>query len=128
MSGQVVPQAIVILPSGEGMHLLLCYDNEGVYVDTDGKMFKNVILQWGELPHAISYISSGHILGWGNKAIEIRCAETGNLDGVFMHKEDQKLKYLCEHNCKVFFTSVRGGSSYCQIYYMTLANSSSQNW
>ena len=97
---------IVILPSGNGMHLLLCYDSkqmvlllsvstcvsrllflsrfvdnliiyhsatvvlfcppvhiaycvwcavdEGVYVDTSGRMFKNVILQWGELPHAIS--------------------------------------------------------------------------
>jgi len=30
-----------------------CAD-EGVYVDTGGRMFKNVILQWGELPHAIS--------------------------------------------------------------------------
>lgn len=26
------------------------------------------------------------IMGWGNKAIEIRNVESGHLDGVFMHK------------------------------------------
>lgn len=41
-------------------------------------------------------------MGWGNKAIEIRSAETGHLDGVFMHKKAQKLKFLCERNDKVF--------------------------
>ena len=40
-------------------------------------------------------------MGWGHKAIEIRCAETGHLDGVFMHKKAQKLKFLCERNDKV---------------------------
>lgn len=40
-------------------------------------------------------------MGWGNKAIEIRSAETGHLDGVFMHKKAQKLKFLCERNDKV---------------------------
>lgn len=40
-------------------------------------------------------------MGWGNKAIEIRAAETGHLDGVFMHKKAQKLKFLCERNDKV---------------------------
>jgi len=46
-------------------------------------------------------ISTGQILGWGSKAIEIRSAETGHLDGVFMHVKDQKLKFLCERNYKV---------------------------
>lgn len=41
-------------------------------------------------------------MGWGNKAIEIRSVETGHLDGVFMHKKAQKLKFLCERNDKVF--------------------------
>ena len=49
-------------------------------------------------------------MGWGHKAIEIRSAETGHLDGVFMHKKAQKLKFLCERNDKVtpfFFTTQR---------------------
>lgn len=50
-----------------------------------------------------AYISTGQIMGWGNKAIEIRSAETGHLDGVFMHKKAQKLKFLCERNDKVIF-------------------------
>jgi hypothetical protein len=42
-----------------------------------------------------------------DQAIEIRSVETGHLDGVFMHKKAQKLKFLCERNDKVqrqFFT------------------------
>lgn len=34
-------------------------------------------------------------MGWGNKAIEIRNVDNGHLDGVFMHKKAQKLKFLC---------------------------------
>lgn len=49
----------------------------------------------------LAYIGTGQIMGWGNKAIEIRAAETGHLDGVFMHKKAQKLKFLCERNEKV---------------------------
>ena len=40
-------------------------------------------------------------MGWGIKAIEIRNVETGKLDGVFMHKHVQKLKFLREGNDKV---------------------------
>jgi len=40
-------------------------------------------------------------MGWGEKAIELRSANTGNLEGVFMHKKAQKLKFLCERNDKV---------------------------
>ena len=53
-----------------------------------------------------AYISTGQIMGWGNKAIEIRAAETGHLDGVFMHKKAQKLKFLCERNDKVRDTTL----------------------
>lgn len=42
-------------------------------------------------------------MGWGEKAIEIRSVETGHLDGVFMHKRAQRLKFLCERNDKVTF-------------------------
>ena len=55
----------------------------------------------------IAYISTGQIMGWGHKAIEIRAVETGHLDGVFMHKKAQKLKFLCERNDKVSFDFLR---------------------
>lgn len=66
-----------------------------------GKVSKNIYLQWGEMPTSVAYIGTGQIMGWGNKAIEIRGVETGHLDGVFMHKKAQKLKFLCERNDKV---------------------------
>lgn len=40
-------------------------------------------------------------MGWGSKAIEIRAVDNGQLDGVFMHKRTQKLRFLCERNDKV---------------------------
>ncbi|XP_015782683.1 traf2 and NCK-interacting protein kinase isoform X3 [Tetranychus urticae] len=125
--GPVTPHTIVTLPNSKGMQLLLCYDNEGVYVNTFGKVSKNIILQWGEMPTSVAYIGTGQIMGWGNKAIEIRNVETGHLDGVFMHKRAQKLKFLCERNDKVFFSSAKGGSS-CQIYFMTLNKPGMANW
>ena len=88
--GPVTPHTIVTLPNTNGMQLLLCYDNEGVYVNTYGKVLrlynncrklmnatciqvsKNIVLQWGELPTSVAYIGTGQIMGWGNKAIEIR--------------------------------------------------------
>lgn len=84
------------------MQLLLCYDNEGVYVNTYGRVSKPMVLQWGEMPTSVAYIGTGQIMGWGNKAIEIRSVESGHLDGVFMHKKAQRLKFLCERNDKVF--------------------------
>lgn len=121
------PHCIVVLPNSNGMQLLLCYDNEGVYVNTYGRMTKNVVVQWGEMPSSVAYISTGQIMGWGNKAIEIRSVDTGHLDGVFMHKKAQKLKFLCERNDKVFFSSAKGGGS-CQIYFMTLNKPGLTNW
>ena len=53
------------------MNLLLCYDNEGVYVNTMGRVSKNFVLQWGEMPTSVAYIGTGQIMGWGNKAIEV---------------------------------------------------------
>ncbi|XP_072180179.1 mitogen-activated protein kinase kinase kinase kinase 4-like [Diadema setosum] len=116
--GTITPYCIVILPNSQGKYLLLCFNNEGVFVDTKGVPFKDVILQWGELPASVAYISTGQIMGWGNKAIEIRSAETGHLDGVFMHKRSQQLRFLCERNDKVFFASIRPSNS--QVYFLTL--------
>lgn len=101
--GPICPHCIVALPHSNGMQLLLCYDNEGVYVNTYGRVSKTMVLQWGEMPTSVAYIGTGQIMGWGNKAIEIRSVETGHLDGVFMHKKAQRLKFLCERNDKVIF-------------------------
>lgn len=54
-------------------------------------------------PSLKAYIRSNQTMGWGEKAIEIRSVETGHLDGVFMHKRAQRLKFLCERNDKVMF-------------------------
>uniref|UniRef100_A0A3B4CGH5 non-specific serine/threonine protein kinase n=1 Tax=Pygocentrus nattereri TaxID=42514 RepID=A0A3B4CGH5_PYGNA len=119
--------AIIILPNTDGIELLVCYEDEGVYVNTYGRITKDVVLQWGEMPTSVAYIRSNQIMGWGEKAIEIRSVETGHLDGVFMHKRAQRLKFLCERNDKVFFASVRpGGSS--QVYFMTLSRSNLLSW
>ncbi|XP_025198916.1 traf2 and NCK-interacting protein kinase isoform X4 [Melanaphis sacchari] len=125
--GAIAPHCIVVLPNSNGLQLLLCFDNEGVYVNTYGKTSKNILLQWGEMPTSVAYIGTGQIMGWGNKAIEIRSVETGHLDGVFMHKKAQRLKFLCERNDKVFFSSAKGGSC-CQIYFMTLNKPGMANW
>lgn len=115
-------------------------------------MLKNVVLQWGEMPTSVAFIGIGEIMGWGNKAIEIRNVETGHLDGVFMHKKAQRLKFLCERNDKVnfwffitfiifrqliclkidyhfqvFFSSAKGGSTW-QIYFMVLNKPGMANW
>uniref|UniRef100_A0A8C7CWK1 non-specific serine/threonine protein kinase n=1 Tax=Oncorhynchus kisutch TaxID=8019 RepID=A0A8C7CWK1_ONCKI len=113
---QVTPHAIVILPKTDGMEMLLCYEDEGVYVNTYGRITKDVVLQWGEMPTSVAYIHS-----------KIRSVETGHLDGVFMHKRAQRLKFLCERNDKVFFASVRSGGS-SQVFFMTLNRSSMMNW
>ncbi|KAJ0062865.1 hypothetical protein NL108_008161, partial [Boleophthalmus pectinirostris] len=100
IQNQVTPHAIVVLPKTDGMEMLLCYEDEGVYVNTYGRITKDVVLQWGEMPTSVAYIHSNQIMGWGEKAIEIRSVETGHLDGVFMHKRAQRLKFLCERNDK----------------------------
>ncbi|XP_068160232.1 TRAF2 and NCK interacting kinase b isoform X8 [Antennarius striatus] len=127
IQGHVTPHAIVVLPKTDGMEMLLCYEDEGVYVNTYGRITKDVVLQWGEMPTSVAYIHSNQIMGWGEKAIEIRSVETGHLDGVFMHKRAQRLKFLSERNDKVFFASVRSGGS-SQVFFMTLNRSSMMNW
>ena len=90
-------------------------------MDASGSQVKDVRLQWGEIPTSIgmdvvsgckgrcssfhpspaALIGDSHVMGWGSKAIEIRAVENGQLDGVFMHKRTQKLRFLCERNDKV---------------------------
>ncbi|XP_076804938.1 misshapen-like kinase 1 isoform X1 [Clavelina lepadiformis] len=119
--------AIILLPNSDGMELLVCYEDEGVYVNTYANISKDIVLQWGEQPTSVAYIRSGQIMGWGEKAIEIRSVETGHLDGVFMHKRAQRLKFLCERNDKVFFASVHSSSS-SQVYFMALNRNLQMNW
>ncbi|XP_016424835.1 mitogen-activated protein kinase kinase kinase kinase 4-like [Sinocyclocheilus rhinocerous] len=127
IQGVIRPHAIIILPSSSGMELLLCYEDEGVYIDTYGRITRETVLQWGEMPASVAYLQSNQVMGWGEKAIELRSAKTGSLEGVFMHKKAQKLKFLCERNDKVFFAAVQSGGS-SQIYFMTLGQSTLFSW
>nr|XP_020830788.1 mitogen-activated protein kinase kinase kinase kinase 4-like [Phascolarctos cinereus] len=126
IQGSIQPHTIIILPNTSGTELLLTYEDEGVYVDIYGHFTKESILQWGETPACVAYLQSNQIMGWGEKAIELRSVEAGHLEGVFMHKKSHKLKFLCERNDKVFFASVQSGSS--QIYFMTLGQNTLFNW
>ncbi len=45
--------AIIILPNTDGIELLVCYEDEGVYVNTYGRITKDVVLQWGEMPTSV---------------------------------------------------------------------------
>jgi len=122
ISPPIIPHQILILPNSDGMELLLCYNDEGVYVNTYGQVTRESILTWGEHPLSVSQIkSSNEVMGWGEKAIEIRSIESAMLNGVFMHKRPNKLKFLTEKNDKVFFASVQGQSN-SQVYFMTLNN------
>ncbi|XP_008280499.1 misshapen-like kinase 1 isoform X5 [Stegastes partitus] len=127
IQGSIRPHAIIILPNKAGTEVLVCYEDEGVYIDTYGRITKDTVLQWGEMPASVAYLQSNQVMGWGEKAIELRSANTGNLEGVFMHKKAQKLKFLCERNDKVFFASVQSGGS-SQIYFMTLGQNSLFSW
>uniref|UniRef100_A0A670ZXH9 non-specific serine/threonine protein kinase n=1 Tax=Pseudonaja textilis TaxID=8673 RepID=A0A670ZXH9_PSETE len=127
IQGNIHPHAIIILRNTNGMELLLAYEDEGVYLNIYGHFSKENILQWGEMPTSVAYLQSNQVMGWGEKAIELRAVETGCLEGVFMHKKAQKLKFLCERNDKVFFASVQSGGS-SQIYFMTLGQNILFNW
>uniref|UniRef100_A0A8C3ERJ1 non-specific serine/threonine protein kinase n=1 Tax=Corvus moneduloides TaxID=1196302 RepID=A0A8C3ERJ1_CORMO len=127
IQGTIRPHAIIILPNTSGMELLLTYEDEGIYIDIYGHFTKETVLQWGEMPASVAYLQSNQVMGWGEKAIELRSVETGNLEGVFMHKKAQKLKFLCERNDKVFFASVQSGGS-SQIYFMTLGQNVLFSW
>lgn len=56
----MTPHAIVVLPKTDGMEMLLCYEDEGVYVNTYGRITKDVVLQWGEMPTSVG-MSHPHV-------------------------------------------------------------------
>ncbi|KAL7668122.1 hypothetical protein ACOME3_008837 [Neoechinorhynchus agilis] len=119
-NSKIIPHCIAILPNTNGTQLLLCYNNEGVYYDTSGNKFKSTRLQWGELPESVVCIAQNtQVMGWGTRAIEIRNSSTSQLEGVFTHKKIHRLKYMCEKNDIVYFSSIKSGSV-SQIYYITL--------
>lgn len=128
ISPPIIPHQVVVLPDSDGMELLLCYNDEGVYVNTYGELIKETILNWNENPLTVAHIqSSNEVMGWGEKAIEIRAVDRGLLNGVFSHKRPNKLKFLTERNDKVFFASVQApGNS--QVYFMTLNNPASNRF
>lgn len=70
-----------------------------------GNVLKDVVLQWGEIPNSVAHTSTNQIIIWGNKAIEIRKVNNGQMMGIFTHKRDQKTKFLNEKNEKVRFFS-----------------------
>lgn len=51
--------------------------------------------------YLVAHVGTGQVMGWGEKAIEVRSVQTGQLDGVFMHKRVQAFTFLCERNEKV---------------------------
>uniref|UniRef100_A0A2K6PWF8 non-specific serine/threonine protein kinase n=1 Tax=Rhinopithecus roxellana TaxID=61622 RepID=A0A2K6PWF8_RHIRO len=59
----IKPHAIIILPNTDGMELLVCYEDEGVYVNTYGRITKDVVLQWGEMPTSVGMENLGENLG-----------------------------------------------------------------
>uniref|UniRef100_A0A8C0QQB0 non-specific serine/threonine protein kinase n=1 Tax=Chelonoidis abingdonii TaxID=106734 RepID=A0A8C0QQB0_CHEAB len=112
---QVTPHAIIFLPHTEGMEMLLCYEDEGVYVNTYGRIIKDVVLQWGEMPTSVALGGK-----WGGGRIS---APGGNLHPRGGRMPD--LLLLCPP--QVFFASVRSGGS-SQVYFMTLNRNCIMNW
>ena len=53
IQGVIRPHAIIILPNSSGMEVLVCYEDEGVYIDTYGRITKETVLQWGEMPASV---------------------------------------------------------------------------
>ncbi|MEQ2194444.1 hypothetical protein XENOCAPTIV_029421 [Xenoophorus captivus] len=56
-SGPIHPHAIIILPNKAGTEVLVCYEDEGVYIDTYGRITKDTVLQWGEMPTSVFFAS-----------------------------------------------------------------------
>lgn len=57
IQGSIRPHAIIILPNSAGTEVLVCYEDEGVYIDTYGRITKDTVLQWGEMPASVGTFS-----------------------------------------------------------------------
>lgn len=76
----MTPHAIVVLPKTDGMEMLLCYEDEGVYVNTYGRITKDVVLQWGEMPTSVGrYSLNLHVYMYYAKSIKGWTALSGRL-------------------------------------------------
>ncbi|XP_063712556.1 misshapen-like kinase 1 isoform X2 [Symsagittifera roscoffensis] len=123
-SDSIRPHCIMTFPKSDEPAFLLCYNSEGAYVTDEGKFFRDAFLQWGEAPiTSVAAVGSSHIMGWAPSAIEFRSLTTGQLDGVFMQRNTFKMRFLCECNDKVFFSS-HSKSGVSQIYLLTLNHQS----
>ena len=58
IQGSIRPHAIIILPNSAGTEVLVCYEDEGVYIDTYGRITKDTVLQWGEMPASVGTLHS----------------------------------------------------------------------
>ncbi|KAK1882747.1 Misshapen-like kinase 1 [Dissostichus eleginoides] len=113
IQSQVLPHAIVFLPSSDGMEMLLCYEDEGVYVNTYGESSRTSSCSGARCPHLL--LTSAPTRSWDGERRPLRSDLA------------QRLKFLCERNDKVFFASVRSGGS-SQVYFMTLNRNCIMNW
>ncbi|KAM7369578.1 hypothetical protein PAMP_010895 [Pampus punctatissimus] len=115
IQGQVTPHAIVVLPKTDGMEMLLCYEDEGVYVNTYGRITKDVVLQWGEMP----------------TSVDQRCSQPSPASAPPRPPHPTPTPPPPPRQnittCIVFFASVRSGGS-SQVFFMTLNRSSMMNW
>uniref|UniRef100_A0A8C5C816 non-specific serine/threonine protein kinase n=1 Tax=Gadus morhua TaxID=8049 RepID=A0A8C5C816_GADMO len=57
IQGSICPHAIIILPNSAGTEVLVCYEDEGVFIDTYGRITKDMVLQWGEMPASVGKTS-----------------------------------------------------------------------
>lgn len=56
--GPIRPHAVIILPNKAGTEVLVCYEDEGVYIDTYGRITKDTVLQWGEMPTSVGNVGA----------------------------------------------------------------------
>lgn len=77
IQGTVTPHAIVVLPKTDGMEMLLCYEDEGVYVNTYGRITKDVVLQWGEMPTSVGR-------SWSFLLLAHRCLSISQSPGAWL--------------------------------------------
>ena len=97
------------------MELLLCYNDEGVYVNTYSEVTKDVMMQWGELPASVAYIRSGQVTILYLLMYRVATCEIGyfsRADGIYFKIEFHK--FHC--NLIQLFAKFEKGSYYIFNY------------
>eukprot|EP00045_Choanoeca_perplexa_P008039 m.73538 g.73538 ORF g.73538 m.73538 type:complete len:748 (+) comp14332_c0_seq1:35-2278(+) len=110
----MIPHAIYFVEDG----YRLLYNESGVVVDPFGDVTADYSMNWETQPTSLAYVHANHVMGWGNKAIEIRSTLDGEEVGSFKHKRAMRLRFLCARDHKVYFASVQPGGT-TQIYFMS---------